>query len=93
MLGGPFPTKWPPGRWLSAWWPYAKPGAGRRPSSRVAAGVSLGILKRFEQQDKTSLDPLLALAHVLDRLGDFCQLFAYDENLARVGIRFARLDD
>ena len=57
------------------------------------SGVSLGSLKRFEQQAKISLDNLLALAHVLSRLEDFSSLFAWDENLAAARRRFAQLDD
>ena len=57
------------------------------------SGVSLGSLKRFEQQAKISLDNLLALAHVLGRLQDFNSLFAHDENLAAARKRFAQLDD
>ena len=57
------------------------------------SGVSLGSLKRFEQQALISLENLLALAHVLGRLEDFGSLFAWDENLAAVRKRFAELDD
>ena len=57
------------------------------------SGVSLGNLKRFEQQGKISLENLLALAHVLDRLGDFAGVFAYDADRAAAERRFAELDD
>ena len=57
------------------------------------SGVSLGSLKRFEQQGKISLENLLALAHVLDRLGDFAGVFTYDADRAAAERRFAELDD
>jgi transcriptional regulator with XRE-family HTH domain len=56
------------------------------------SGVSLGSLKRFEQQGKISLENLLALAHVLDRLGDFTPVFAYDADRAAAERRFAELN-
>ena len=56
------------------------------------SGVSLGSLKRFEQQGKISLENLLALAHVLDRLDDFTPVFAYDAEQAAAERRFAKLD-
>ena len=40
------------------------------------SGVSLGSLKRFEQKGFISLEALLKLAHVLNRLDDFKPLFA-----------------
>lgn len=40
------------------------------------AGISLGSLKRFEQKGLISLDSLLRLAHLADRLSDFKTLFA-----------------
>lgn len=55
------------------------------------SGVSLGSLKRFEQKGKISLENLLALAHVLNRLGDFGEVFAVDENLEAAKRRFDRL--
>lgn len=57
------------------------------------SGVSLGSLKRFEQRGQISLKNLLALAHVLNRLGDFEKVFAFDEDLAAARARFAELDD
>jgi transcriptional regulator with XRE-family HTH domain len=56
------------------------------------SGVSLGSLKRFEQQGKISLENLLALAHVLDRLHDFAGVFAYDADRAAAERRFAELN-
>lgn len=57
------------------------------------SGVSLGSLKRFEQQGKISLGHLLQLAHLLQRLPDFTQVFAFDEGLAAARKRFAQYDD
>ncbi len=34
-------------------------------------GVSLGSLKRFEQTGQVSLESLLKMAHLLDKLSDF----------------------
>jgi len=34
-------------------------------------GVSLGSIKRFEQSGQISLESLLKIAHLLDRLSDF----------------------
>ncbi len=39
------------------------------------SGVSLGSLKRFETTGQISLESLLKLAHLLDRLADFEELF------------------
>ncbi len=39
------------------------------------SGVSLGALKKFEQQAKISLESLLKIALTLDRLNDFLMLF------------------
>lgn len=51
-------------------------------------GVSLGSIKRFERTGKVSLESLLKIAHVLGRLQDFQQLFAYDETLEIVRLKF-----
>ena len=48
------------------------------------AGVSLGSLKRFEQTGKISLESLLKLAHIMDRLSEFENLFKPLENLDRI---------
>jgi transcriptional regulator with XRE-family HTH domain len=45
------------------------------------SGVSLGSLKRFEQTGQISLESLLQLADVLDRLNDFETLLQPLENL------------
>lgn len=56
------------------------------------SGVSLGSLKRFEQQAKISLGHLLRLAHLFQRLEEFSQIFAWDEDLAAARKRFAEMD-
>lgn len=45
------------------------------------SGVSLGSLKRFERTGQISLESLLMLAHVLNRLDDFDFVFKQKENL------------
>ncbi len=45
------------------------------------SGVSLGSLKRFEQTGQISLESLLQLADVLNRLNDFETLLQPLENL------------
>lgn len=45
------------------------------------SGVSLGSLKRFERTGQISLESLLMLAHVLNRLEDFDSVFKPKENL------------
>ncbi len=56
------------------------------------SGVSLGSLKRFEQQAKISLEHLLQLAHILQRLEEFKGVFAWDEGLAAARKRFEKYD-
>jgi transcriptional regulator with XRE-family HTH domain len=41
----------------------------------LRSGVSLGSLKRFEQTGQISLESLLKLAHLFDRLEDFETVF------------------
>jgi len=41
----------------------------------VRSGVSLGSVKRFESSGKISLESLLKLAYILDRLEDFSEVF------------------
>lgn len=44
--------------------------------------VSLGSIKRFEQTGHISLESLLKIAHILNRLEDFSSLFILvDDNL------------
>ena len=54
------------------------------------SGVSLGSLKRFEQEAKMSLGNLLKLAHVLQRLGEFERVFEWDADLATVRRRMKK---
>ncbi len=39
------------------------------------SGVSLGSIKRFERTGQISLESLLKLAHLLNRLSDFTRVF------------------
>lgn len=48
------------------------------------SGVSLGSLKRFENTGKISLESLLKLAHYLDRLTDFENVFQPKEDFSSV---------
>ncbi|MFM8361798.1 MAG: helix-turn-helix domain-containing protein [Haliscomenobacter sp.] len=48
------------------------------------SGVSLGSLKRFESTGQISLESLLLLADVLNRLGDFDALLRPVENLEAI---------
>lgn len=47
-------------------------------------GVSLGSIKRFEQSGQISLESLLKLAHLFDRLDDFDAVFTINEDLAAI---------
>ncbi|PKQ66631.1 transcriptional regulator [Labilibaculum manganireducens] len=44
------------------------------------SGVSLGSLKRFENTGKISLESLLKLAHLMNRLEDFEKVFQAQED-------------
>lgn len=44
------------------------------------SGVSLGSLKRFENTGKISLESLLKLAHLMNRLKDFENVFQAQED-------------
>ncbi|PCH67078.1 MAG: transcriptional regulator [Bacteroidales bacterium] len=44
------------------------------------SGVSLGSLKRFEGTGQISLESLLKLAHLTNRLGDFEAIFQITED-------------
>ena len=44
------------------------------------SGVSLGSLKRFETKGQISLESLLKLAQILNRLSDFEDVFKPQEN-------------
>jgi transcriptional regulator with XRE-family HTH domain len=48
------------------------------------SGVSLGSLKRFEYTGQISLESLLKLAHLFDRLDDFEEVFVVDEDLKKM---------
>jgi len=48
------------------------------------SGVSLGSLKRFEQSGQISLESLLKLAHLFDRLDDFDAVFTIKEDLKEI---------
>lgn len=48
------------------------------------SGVSLGSLKRFEQSGQISLESLLKLAHLFDRLNDFDSVFTINEDLKEI---------
>ncbi|WP_020567769.1 helix-turn-helix domain-containing protein [Neolewinella persica] len=52
------------------------------------SGVSLGSLRRFEQTGKISLEHLLLLTHVLQRLRDFDLVLEAGEDLKEVGKLF-----
>lgn len=53
------------------------------------SGVSLGSLRRFEQTGKISLEHLLLLTHVLQRLRDFDLVLEVGEDLKEVEKLFA----
>jgi transcriptional regulator with XRE-family HTH domain len=48
------------------------------------SGVSLGSLKRFENTGKISLEALLKLAHLMERLKDFDLIFQSGDDLKDV---------
>jgi len=48
------------------------------------SGVSLGSLKRFEHSGQISLESLLKLAHLLDRMEDFKSIFVQNDDLKRL---------
>ena len=48
------------------------------------SGVSLGSLRRFEQTGKISLEHLLLLAHVLQRLRDFDPVLQAGEDMREI---------
>jgi transcriptional regulator with XRE-family HTH domain len=48
------------------------------------SGVSLGSIKRFEQTGLISLESLLQLAAVLERLSDFDAVFNPSQDLSRI---------
>jgi transcriptional regulator with XRE-family HTH domain len=48
------------------------------------SGVSLGSIKRFELTGQISLESLLKLAQIIDRLSDFEPIFKPTENLKEI---------
>jgi transcriptional regulator with XRE-family HTH domain len=48
------------------------------------SGVSLGSIKRFEYTGQVSLESLLKLAHLFDRLDDFDAVFKINEDLKKI---------
>lgn len=48
------------------------------------SGVSLGSIKRFEQTGQISLESLLKLAHLFDRLEDFNSIFETETDLKEI---------
>lgn len=54
------------------------------------SGVSLGSLKRFEQTGHISLESLLKLAHLFDRLDDFDIIFKINEDFKEIEKLFKR---
>ena len=48
------------------------------------SGVSLGSLKRFELTGQISLESLLKLAYLLDRLDDFMKVFEPSVDMKRI---------
>jgi transcriptional regulator with XRE-family HTH domain len=53
------------------------------------SGVSLGSLKRFETTGQISLESLLKLAHLLNRLEDFKSVFQPKEDLGTIESLFS----
>lgn len=53
------------------------------------SGVSLGSIKRFEQTGQISLESLLKLAHLFDRLSDFDAVFKIDADLKSIAKLFS----
>ena len=53
------------------------------------SGVSLGSIKRFEQTGQISLESLLKLAHLFDRLSDFDAIFKIDADLKSIAKLFS----
>lgn len=54
------------------------------------SGVSLGSLKRFENTGHISLESLVKLANVFDRLDDFEELFKPKEDLKNIAKLFSK---
>jgi transcriptional regulator with XRE-family HTH domain len=54
------------------------------------SGVSLGSIKRFEQTGQISLESLLKLAHLFERLDDFDSVFKIEENIKAIEKLFSK---
>jgi len=50
----------------------------------LKSGVSLGSIKRFEQTGQISLESLLKLAHLFDKLDDFDSVFKINIDLNEI---------
>ncbi|MEC4004168.1 helix-turn-helix transcriptional regulator [Flavobacterium sp. SUN052] len=50
----------------------------------TTSGVSLGSIKRFEYTGLISLESVLKLAHLFDRLDDFENVFKVNEDLKQI---------
>lgn len=50
----------------------------------LKSGVSLGSIKRFEQTGQISLESLLKLAHLFDKLDDFDAVFKINIDLNEI---------
>lgn len=48
------------------------------------SGVSYGSIRRFEYTGQISLESLLKLAHLFDRLDDFEEVFVVNEDLKKI---------
>lgn len=48
------------------------------------SGVSLGSIKRFESTGQISLESLLKLVHILNRIRDFENILKSNENLKEI---------
>ena len=54
------------------------------------SGVSLGSIKRFESSSQISLESLLKLANLFNRLDDFDMVFKIDMNLEHIKKLFSK---
>jgi transcriptional regulator with XRE-family HTH domain len=54
------------------------------------SGVSLGSLKRFEQTGQISLESLLKLAYLFDKLSDFDAVFVEKEDFKAIEKLFSK---
>jgi len=48
------------------------------------SGVSYGSIRRFEYTGQISLESLLKIAHLFDRLDDFDSIFTINEDLKKI---------